>query len=411
MKKALLSLFVLVLLTGLAACQTATPQPTAQPTQGIDLAATATRKALDTPFVPVTNTPAPTATETPAATPIPTRDYPAEGYGPSNFPADVNPLTGLKVEDPQILNRRPILIKVQNLPREDRPQSGLSRADIVYEFYTEYGTTRFAALFYGQDAEQVMPIRSARYSDVNLIRMYKPIFVFGYAYAPVFQRLVNSEFSSRLVLESGASCPAVCRVDPRGKNYLAANTIELQNLIKARGIDNTRPNLDGMVFNYTVPEGGKPAQQVYVRFSAAIYNRWDYDAASGRYLRFSETRNDPNGNAPDYAPLTDALTKQQIAADNLVIIQVRHNEVDPRPDVEVLDMSILGNGPAYLFRDGQMFEVKWQRLTENDLLTLVDTEGKPVAFKPGQTWFEVMTVNTTLTQEGAVWRFRFVSDW
>jgi hypothetical protein len=411
MKKSLLSLFVLVLLIGLAACQTTTPQPTAQPTQGVDLAATATRKALDTPFVPVTNTPAPTATETPAATPIPTRDYPSEGYGPSNFPADVNPLTGLKVEDPQILNRRPILIKVQNLPREDRPQSGLSRADIVYEFYTEYGTTRFAALFYGQDAEQVMPIRSARYSDVNLIRMYKPIFVFGYAYAPVFQRLVNSEFSSRLVLESGASCPAVCRVDPRGKNYLAANTIELQNLIKARGIDNTRPNLDGMAFNYALPEGGKPAQQVFVRYSAAIYNRWDYDAASGRYLRFSETRNDPNGNAPDYAPLTDALTKQQIAADNLVIIQVRHNEVDPRPDVEVLDMSILGNGPAYLFRDGQMFEVKWQRLTENDLLTLVDAEGKPVAFKPGQTWFEVMTVNTTMTQEGAVWRFRFVSDW
>lgn len=411
MKKALLSLLVLVLLSGLAACQTTTPQPTAQPTQGVDLEATATRKALDTPFVPMTNTPAPTVTETPAATPIPTRDYPPEGYGPSNFPADVNPLTGLKVEDPQILNRRPILIKVQNLPREDRPQSGLSLADIVYEFYTEYGTTRFAALFYGKDAEQVMPIRSARYSDVNLIRMYKPIFVFGYAYAPVFQRLVNSEFSSRLVLESGASCPAVCRVDPRGKNYLAANTIELQNLIKARGIDNTRPNLDGMVFNYTVPEGGKPAQQVYVRFSAAIYNRWDYDAASGRYLRFSETRNDPNGNAPDYAPLTDALTKQQIAADNLVIIQVRHNEVDPRPDVEVLDMSILGSGPAYLFRDGQMFEVKWQRLTENDLLTLVDAEGKPVAFKPGQTWFEVMTVNTTMTQEGAVWRFRFVSDW
>lgn len=411
MKKIGFMFALLIVLLGLAACQTNTPQPTAQPTTVIDLEATATRKALDTPFLPATNTPAPTATETPAPTLTPTLDYPAEGYGPTNFPADVNPLTGLKVTDPQILNRRPILIKVQNLPRDDRPQSGLSLADIVYEFYTEYGTTRFAALFYGQDAEQVMPIRSARYSDVNLIRMYKPIFVFGYAYAPVFQRLVNSEFSSRLVLESGASCPAVCRVDPRGKNYLAANTIELQNLIKARGIDNTRPNLDGMAFNYTLPAGGKPAEQVFVRFSAAIYNRWDYDAASGRYLRFSETKNDPNGDAPEYAPLTDALTKQQIAADNLVIIQVRHNEVDPRPEVEVLDMSILGSGPAYLFRDGRMFEVKWQRLTESDLLTLVDGEGKPVAFKPGQTWFEVMTVNTTVAQDGAVWRFRFVSDW
>ena len=411
MKKIEFVFALFILMAGLAACQTNNPQPTAQPTQPIDLAATATRKALDTPFLPATNTPAPTATETPAPTRTPTRDYPVEGYGPTNFPAEVNPLTGLKVTDAQILNRRPILIKVQNLPRDDRPQSGLSLADIVYEFYTEYGTTRFGALFYGQDAEQVMPIRSARYSDVNLIRMYKPIFVFGYAYAPVFQRLVNSEFGNRLVLESGASCPAVCRVDPRGKNYLAANTIELQNLLKARGIDNTRPNLEGMMFNYMPPEGGKPAEQVFVRFSAAIYNRWDYDPASGRYLRFSDTRNDPDGNAAAYAPLTDALTGQQIAADNLVIIQVRHNEVDPRPDVEVLDMSILGSGPAYLFRDGRMFEVKWQRMTESDLLTLVDPQGKAVAFKPGKTWFEVMTVNTTLTQDGAAWRFKFISDW
>ena len=411
MKKIEFVFALFILMAGLAACQTNNPQPTAQPTQPIDLAATATRKALDTPFLPATNTPAPTATETPAPTLTPTRDYPVEGYGPTNFPAEVNPLTGLKVTDAQILNRRPILIKVQNLPRDDRPQSGLSLADIVYEFYTEYGTTRFGALFYGQDAEQVMPIRSARYSDVNLIRMYKPIFVFGYAYAPVFQRLVNSEFGNRLVLESGASCPAVCRVDPRGKNYLAANTIELQNLLKARGIDNTRPNLEGMMFNYMPPEGGKPAEQVFVRFSAAIYNRWDYDPASGRYLRFSDTRNDPDGNAAAYAPLTDALTGQQIAADNLVIIQVRHNEVDPRPDVEVLDMSILGSGPAYLFRDGRMFEVKWQRMTESDLLTLVDPQGKAVAFQPGKTWFEVMTVNTTLTQDGAAWRFKFISDW
>lgn len=413
MKKMGIPLVLLAVLLGLTACQSSTPQPTLQPTQGVDLAATATRKALDTPFLPATHTPVPTATETPSPTLTPTRDYPPQGYGPTGFPADVNPLTGLKVADPQILNRRPILIKVQNLPREDRPQSGLSLADIVYEFYTEYGTTRFAALFYGQDAEQVMPIRSARYSDVNLIRMYKPIFVFGYAYAPVFQRLVNSEFGNRLVLESGASCPAVCRVDPRGKNYLAANTIELQNLIKARGIDNTRPNLDGMMFNYTLPAGGKRAIQVFVRFSSAIYNRWDYIPATGRYVRFSETKNDPNGDAPEYAPLTDALTKQQIAADNLVIIQVRHNEVDPRPDVEVLDMSILGSGPAYLFRDGQVFEVRWQRLTENDLLTLVDAQGKPVAFKPGKTWFEVMTVNTTVAQDedAGVWRFRFVSDW
>ena len=38
----------------------------------------------------------------------------------------------------QILNRRPILIKVENLPRKDRPQYGLSLADIVYEYSVSY---------------------------------------------------------------------------------------------------------------------------------------------------------------------------------------------------------------------------------------------------------------------------------
>jgi hypothetical protein len=88
----------------------------------------------------------------------PTPGYPEEGFGPTNFPMDINPLTGLST-DPTLLDRRPMLIKVSNLPRDVRPQSGLSRADIVYEYYTEEGTTRFIAIYYGMDAEQVGSIR------------------------------------------------------------------------------------------------------------------------------------------------------------------------------------------------------------------------------------------------------------
>ena len=48
----------------------------------------------------LTVTPTVTETPTPTVTPTPTRDYPPEGYGPSGFPENVNPLTGLKVENP-----------------------------------------------------------------------------------------------------------------------------------------------------------------------------------------------------------------------------------------------------------------------------------------------------------------------
>ena len=71
-----------------------------------------------------TTTPTGTATETSTITqlpsaitsitpsPTPTPLYPVAGYGPSNFPANVDPLTGLTVSDPALLQRRPMLIKV-----------------------------------------------------------------------------------------------------------------------------------------------------------------------------------------------------------------------------------------------------------------------------------------------------------
>ena len=120
----------------LCACGgTATVKRTSSPTAN----ATATTSPSATP------TPLPTITPSPAITPL----YPVKGYGPSNFPADVDPLTGLPVSDPSLLQRRPMLIKVSNLPRNVRPQWGLSLADVVFEYYTEEGSTRFAAIFYG----------------------------------------------------------------------------------------------------------------------------------------------------------------------------------------------------------------------------------------------------------------------
>ena len=82
-------------------------------------------------------------------------------------------------------------MKVENLPRADRPQWGLSKADITYEYYTEEGTTRFISIFYGENADMVGPIRSARLFDLNIVPMYKSAFVFGSAWSLVLNRLLK----------------------------------------------------------------------------------------------------------------------------------------------------------------------------------------------------------------------------
>ena len=416
MKKTLpIVLFAALLLSGcrLYATQPA-PSPEVHTTQGLPTA---------TPLPP-TATLAPSATPIPTETPIPTPSYPVEGVGPSNFAANVNPFTGLEVDDPETLNRRPIVIKVENLPRDHRPQYGLSLADMVYEYYTEQGGTRFAAVYYGTDAEQVGPIRSGRFFDVNVVQMYRGVFIFGSAYEAVWLRFVNSDFANRLVLENSASCPALCRFEPNGRNYLMANTKEMINYLKARVIDNTRQVLDGMFFKMPAPDNGTEAKQVYVRYSGAIYNRWDYDPATQRYLRWVDAANDVDRNNEQYVQLTDQLTGKPIAADNVVTMCVPHSYYFRSNEIEVVDMALLsdgttyvacdgksdatGTGPAWVARDGQIYKVVYTRAKKDAPLSLMTEEGQPFPFKPGQTWFEVIGASSKVEQPAAgTWRFTF----
>ena len=83
-------------------------------------------------------------------------------------------------------------------------------------------------------------------------------------------------------------CPALCRLEPNGRDLLVANTAEMAKYVKTRAVDNSRQVLDGMFFQQQPPANGNIAQQVFVRYSGAIYNRWDYDASTRRYLRYAE---------------------------------------------------------------------------------------------------------------------------
>jgi hypothetical protein len=333
------------------------------------------------------------------------QDYPVEGFGPSNFPVNIDPLTGVLV-DPSILDRRPMIIKVANLPRFYRPQWGLSKADQVFEYYIEEGTTRFAAVFLGQDASLVGPIRSGRFFDNHLINMYKANFAFGSADYRVRDLLYNKPYADRLVIES--FCPPMCRIEPDSLNYLMTNTIDLTTYINKLNVagGNKRQNLDGFLFKLQAPAGGEPAAQLFVRYSSAIYNRWDYDPEKRKYFRFSDVENDfESGQNEVYQQLTDRLTGEPISADNVVVMVIPHEYILRSP--EIVDIIASGRGKAYLFRDGRKFDLRWYRNAKDQLFTLVDKDEKPFPLKPGNTWFEVVGTSTILENAGKGWRFTF----
>ena len=406
------SIQVLLLIFMITACSNPTIEPVDKPTPTRVVKTTTVPTSTSTPTPTGTSTPTRTRTPTKRPTATPTSIYPSEGFGPDEFPVDVNPLTGLHVEDAAVLERRPIAIKVNIVPRYNRPPWGLSLADIVFDYYHNNGYSRFHAIYYGNDAEMVGPIRSGRFPDDELIKIYKSIFVYGSADPIIAGRFFWAEYYDRLVLERGQTiqCPPeptnpFCRYDPNGYNFLLSGTSEVHTYVADRNFANIRQDLTGMFFQDTPPKGGKVGEEVTTIYSLDTYNKWVYDPTIGKYLRFQDNLYRDQGQDEEYVPLNDRLTEVQISAHNVVILLVPHLYFRKPPN-EIIDIKFSDSGPAYLFRDGLMYKVVWNRPPANGVLYLTDEEGTPFPFKHGNTWFQVIGDSSESSQEGGTsWRF------
>ncbi len=388
----------LVLFVFLAACNLTTTTP---PPRLVEEGLTATAAALTSEASQLP----PSVTLVPSETP--------QSAAESEPPAGFNPLTGLVVADPSLLDRHPVAIKISNYPRSVRPQWGLSLADIVYEYYINNDLTRFYAIFYGQDASLAGPIRSGRIFDSYLTDIYKDVFVFASADQRVLDVLYDEHPDWQLIpLLDGPDCPPnpVCRYSPDEENFLLADTAAVSAYAARNGGAEGRPNLKGMVFSGAVAPGGEAVSRFFSYYSYSAYSYWDFDPASGRYLRYQDTQENLGSRPEDYDALVDRLTSQQVAADNVVVLYIPHFHraytpaTDTSPAIEIVDMEFEGDGLAYGFRDGQAYELVWVH-EEGGPLYLVYPDGRPYVFKPGVTWYQVHNRDSRLSMDGDVWHF------
>ena len=86
---------------------------------------------------------------------------------------------------------RPIAIMIGNTPEEVIHQTGLNKADIIYEANVEYPFTRLMALFDNSDEAIVGPVRSSRYYFSRLAVEWSAIFAHCGGQSLKNERMVN----------------------------------------------------------------------------------------------------------------------------------------------------------------------------------------------------------------------------
>jgi len=366
-----IALLLLVVLTGCTS-----PEPTVVPQQEPTRTPKPTFTAIPSPLQP-TETPTilSPATPLPTATLVPT---------PTTDPY-VNPLTGLRVDDPSKLDRRVLAVRIGN-DAVIRPQEGLGQAEIVFEELMEGNTvTRFTALFLAADAERLRPIRSARLSSLQIVPMFDAVLVHSGASDPIRWRISEEDFTDLDQYFHAEPYGILEGYDWRGRMYTSAEAIH--DYLKEQGWE-TEPSVEPLSFDEQAPEGS-PAVAIDIPYSDSSLVRWEYDESSNVYLRWVAGE-----------PHTDALTGEQIDAANVVVLYAEHRETDIVEDSlgsTAIDIWLHGEGTGVICRDGVGLDVTWERVAEDKPLVFRDDAGEIVPLKPGQTWFQIVPDDMDVT--------------
>ncbi len=364
------------------------------------LTAEQTRRAAQSPQVPPTDTLRPTPYLPSGNTsPVPSATATHRRIGPSGFPADVDPLTGLQVQSPALLERRPVGLEYANFPVKIRPQSGLSMADLVFEHASGQGTTRLLAIFYGRNSASAGPITSAQWVNGELMRLYSGILGVNGAIPEVDQTL-RRQLPGRIFLAGPALCPALC---PRGQGSASAvftDTAALSRYVNGLSNGGVKPDLTGYVFDAQPPSGGEAADKLRLDYAHLNEVGWDYDPEMGAYVRLQDQADG------QLVPATDALTDEPLAFQNIMVLFARHDAVRPN----LLDISLWfePSRPMLLLRNGRLYRGTWSTSGLDSPLNFLDAEGFQLVLSPGSTWVEIVGLASAVTEpQPGSWQINF----
>jgi hypothetical protein len=332
------------------------------------------------------------------------RQLPAGVLGLNGFPPEINPLTGLKAPNPDIMNRRPVFVKVSNYPRYSRPQAGLTYADMVFEYYIGEEANRFLALFYSQDVKKIGPVRSGRLVDAQLTNMYGGILGYGNADPKVDEVLIK-ELDQRAISFNDSGCPTICGLDTHSVAGVFADSSQLTGYTVRHNIDDTRPNLNGMLFENKAPSSNTFALNLSIEYSPRDVGEWRYNSATGEYQRWIESIG--TGTPDDLIPLVDRLNNQQLSFANIIIIYARYIEYAPTLH-EIQIWNNTDGQRALFFRDGIIQEGEWRAPLHTSPMQFYNQYGIPITLKPGNTWIVIAGLSSIFNQiQPGQWKLHF----
>lgn len=356
---------------------------------------------------PVLESPAPSGVSEPSS------HFPVLS-GPKDQICPLNGAKFTKTEKDLWDKRRPLVVMIEN-HSDSRPQSGLNKADIVYEAVAEGAITRFAAVYYCADAAYALkddydigPVRSARTYFLDWASEYGdyPLYVHVGGAGQCNDPTVDPRAKALCQIEKygwkgketwsdldqWALGIRECRreetrvgheVATEHQMYCSSNA--LWTKAEARKLTNVNykdvpwdKDFRSWQFKEDSPSSGSVSPEFDFWRDYKDYRvKWDYDRQTNSYKR-------SNGGEPHI----DFSTKEQLSAKNVIVQFVQ--ERGPVDEHKHLLYATVDKGRALIFQDGLVVEGKWSKKSRTDRTLFFDGKGQEIKFNRGPIWIEIL---------------------
>lgn len=281
--------------------------------------------------------------------------------------------------------QRPLAIMMGNT-NTAAPQSGISKASVVYEIPVEGGITRLMSIIEDyQSLDKIGSARSCRYYFVHYAMEYDALYAhFGqskYAKKTLAEKGVDNinglEYKSGRVYyrTKDRKAPHNAYADGKKVYEYASSTANYRTTYQ-----DSQPNH----FQFASEEkpntltNGSDAN--YVRPGYPIDDPWyEYHPDDGLYYRFQY--NDKH---------MDKETKEQLTCKNIIIQFVSISYFDDKYSL-IIDTTEGGNG--FYITEGKSIPITWEKSSKFDITHYYDENGYEIMLNPGVTW--VLLANKT----------------
>lgn len=302
--------------------------------------------------------------------------------------------------------RRPLAVMIEN-HAEARPQSGLSRVDIVYEAVAEGGITRFMGIFYcGAAAKNLTlaPVRSARTYFLDWVSEYDALYNHVGGAGRCTDETVDlraralcqiGQYGIKDLDQFGIGFPDCYRNPDRLDHPVATehqmvclsdNLYEIAKKKSWTNVDEEGVSWTKHFESWKFKDEAKESERtgsVSAEFTAwkgyeKEYGvRWEYDKTTNSYRRL-------NGGIAQ----TDLDSGESLTAKNVILQFTKETDgIDEHAHILYLT---IGEGKAVILLDGKKIEGTWEKTTRTARTKFYDENGKEIVFNRGQIWIEVL---------------------